>query len=83
MLELAVAGREGSATRFEMGKLIEMETVRSYVNRMSPECKKIVKSPVAQPGIEMKTDPMDGLLELIQARGALDSILGAFHLEIE
>jgi len=31
----------------------------------------------------MKIDPMDGLLELIQARSALDSILGAVRLEMQ
>jgi len=32
---------------------------------------------------EMKIDPVDGLLELIRARSALDSILGAVRLEIQ
>jgi len=31
----------------------------------------------------MKIDPMDGLLELIQARSALDSILGSVRLEMQ
>ena len=31
----------------------------------------------------MKIDPMDGLLELIRTRSALESILGAVRLEME